>query len=207
MNPVSHACLRKAAELGLTGITIPEQYGGMELDMASAMVAAEHMSGDGSFAGWYGAHAGIGSLPHSVFRHRGTEEHYLPKLAKTEMLARLLSDRTARRFRRPGCPHPRRSVPGRHALYPERPEDVDHQRRPCGSFHCLRQDRRREVHGLSGRTRFPGVSTGAEEKKMGIKGSSTTAVFFDNVPVPVENVLGEIGRGHIIAFNILNLGR
>ena len=55
--------------------------------------------------------------------------------------------------------------------------------------------------------KFPGVSTGAEEKKMGIKGSSTTAVYFDNVPVPVENVLGEIGRGHIIAFNILNLGR
>ncbi len=54
---------------------------------------------------------------------------------------------------------------------------------------------------------FPGVSTGAEEKKMGIKGSSTTAVFFDNVQVPVENVLGEIGRGHIIAFNILNIGR
>ena len=54
---------------------------------------------------------------------------------------------------------------------------------------------------------FPGVTIGAEEKKMGIKGSSTTAVYFDNVPVPVENVLGEIGRGHIIAFNILNIGR
>src|SRR5271170_7272812 len=55
--------------------------------------------------------------------------------------------------------------------------------------------------------KFPGVSSGAEEQKMGIKGTSTTAVYFDNVPVPVENVLGEIGRGHIIAFNILNVGR
>src|SRR5580658_9588810 len=83
---VAMACLRKAAELGLTGITIPEQYGGMELDMASAMVAVEHMAGDGSFAGWYGAHVGIGSLPILYFGTEAQKKHYLPKLASMEML-------------------------------------------------------------------------------------------------------------------------
>ncbi len=123
---VALACLRKAAELGLTGITIPEEYGGMELDMASAMVAVEHMAGDGSFAGWYGAHVGIGSLPILYFGTEEQKKHYLPKLASMEMLGAYAltephagSDALAARTRAD-------LEPGWQALYPERAENVDH---------------------------------------------------------------------------------
>jgi alkylation response protein AidB-like acyl-CoA dehydrogenase len=204
---VALACLRKAAELGLTGITIPEIYGGMELDLVSAMVAVEHMSGDGSFAGWYGAHVGIGSLPILYFGTPQQKEHYLPKLAKLEMLgAYALTE-----------PHA-----GSDALAARTRADLS----PDGTHYILNGQKMWITNGGSAdlftvfakvggekftaflvEKKFPGVSTGAEEKKMGIKGSSTVAVYFDNVPVPVENVLGEIGRGHIIAFNILNIGR
>jgi alkylation response protein AidB-like acyl-CoA dehydrogenase len=204
---VALACLRKAAELGLTGITIPEIYGGMELDLVSAMVAVEHMSGDGSFAGWYGAHVGIGSLPILYFGTPQQKEHYLPKLAKMEMLgAYCLTE-----------PHA-----GSDALAARTRADLS----PDGTHYILNGQKMWITNGGSAdlftvfakvggekftaflvEKKFPGVSTGAEEKKMGIKGSSTVAVYFDNVPVPVENVLGEIGRGHIIAFNILNIGR
>src|SRR5580658_8346789 len=204
---VAMACLRKAAELGLTGITIPEQYGGMELDMASAMVAVEHMAGDGSFAGWYGAHVGIGSLPILYFGTEEQKKHYLPKLAKLEMLgAYALTE-----------PHA-----GSDALAARTRADLS----PDGSHYVLNGQKMWITNGAIadlytvfakvGGEKFTaflverawaGVSPGAEEKKMGLKGSSTTAVYFDNVKVPAENVLGEIGRGHIIAFNILNLGR
>src|ERR1700722_445259 len=204
---VAVACLRKAAELGLTGITIPEIYGGMELDLVSAMVAVEHMSGDGSFAGWYGAHVGIGSLPILYFGTPEQKKHYLPKLAAMEMLgAYCLTE-----------PHA-----GSDALAARTRADLS----PDGTHYILNGQKMWITNGGSAdlftvfakvggekftaflvEKKFPGVSTGAEEKKMGIKGSSTVAVYFDNVPVPVENVLGEIGRGHIIAFNILNIGR
>src|SRR5580704_2251684 len=204
---VAMACLRKAAELGLTGITIPEQYGGMELDMASAMVAVEHMAGDGSFAGWYGAHVGIGSLPILYFGTEEQKKHYLPKLANMEMLgAYCLTE-----------PHA-----GSDALAAKTRADLS----PDGKYYILNGQKMWITNGgkadlftvfakVGGEKfsaflverKFLGVQSGAEEKKMGIKGSSTTAIYLDNVHVPVENVLGEIGRGHIIAFNILNLGR
>jgi alkylation response protein AidB-like acyl-CoA dehydrogenase len=199
--------LRKSAELGLTAITVPERYGGMELDLASAMVAAEHLSRDGSYAAWHGAHSGIGTLPLVFF---GTEEQkckYLPKLASLEMVsAYALTE-----------PHA-----GSDALAARTRADLS----PDGSHYILNGQKMWITNGgaadlfivfakVAGEhftaflveRAFGGVSSGAEEKKMGIKGSSTTAVYFDNVKVPAGNVLGEIGRGHIIAFNILNLGR
>jgi butyryl-CoA dehydrogenase len=204
---VALACLRQAAGLGLTGITVPEQYGGMELDMVSSMVAVEHMAGDGSFAGWYGAHVGIGTLPILYFGTEAQKKHYLPKLAKVEMLgAYALTE-----------PHA-----GSDALAARTRADLS----PDGKYYILNGQKMWITNGGSAdlftvfakvdgekftaflvERAFPGVITGAEEKKMGIKGSSTVAVYFDNVKVPVENVLGEIGRGHIIAFNILNVGR
>jgi alkylation response protein AidB-like acyl-CoA dehydrogenase len=204
---VALACMRKAAELGLTGITVPEQYGGMELDLASSMVAMEHMAGDGSFSAWYGAHVGIGTLPILYFGTEAQKRHYLPKLAKLEMLgAYCLSE-----------PHA-----GSDALAARTRADLS----PDGKHYILNGQKMWITNGGAAdlfivfakvggerftafivERAFPGVSSGAEEKKMGIKGSSTTAIYLDNVPVPVENVLGEIGRGHVIAFNILNVGR
>jgi len=204
---VALACMRKAAELGLTGITIPEQYGGMEMDMASAMIAVEHMACDGSFAAWYGAHVGIASLPILYFGTEQQRKHYLPKLAKMEMLGAYCltephagSDALAARTRADLSPDGKHYILNGQKMWITNGGSAD-------LFTIFAKVGGEKFTAFLVERTFPGVSTGAEEKKMGIKGSSTVAVYLDNVPVPVENVLGEIGRGHIIAFNILNVGR
>jgi alkylation response protein AidB-like acyl-CoA dehydrogenase len=204
---VMRAVLRKSGELGLPGVLIPEQYGGMEMDLTSAMIVADGLARDGSYAGCHGAHAGIGTLPLLLF---GTEEQkrkYLPGLATAETVAAYCLTE----------PHA-----GSDALAAKTRADLS----PDGTHYILNGQKMWITNGgfadlytvfakIGGEKftaflverAYPGVAPGTEEKKMGIKGSSTTAVYFDNVPVPVENVLGEIGRGHIIAFNILNIGR
>jgi alkylation response protein AidB-like acyl-CoA dehydrogenase len=199
--------LRKSAELGLTAISIPEKFGGMELDLASAMVVAERLAKDGSYSGWHGAHCGIGTLPILYFGNEQQKAKYLPKLAKVELLAAYALTE----------PHA-----GSDALSARTRADLS----PDGTHYILNGQKMWITNGGAAdlftvfakvdgekftaflvERAFGGVTSGVEEKKMGIKGSSTTAVYFDNVKVPVENVLGEIGRGHIIAFNILNIGR
>jgi alkylation response protein AidB-like acyl-CoA dehydrogenase len=199
--------LRKSAELGLTAISIPEKFGGMELDLASAMVVAERLSRDGSYSGWHGAHCGIGTLPILFFGNEQQKAKYLPKLATVELLAAYALTE----------PHA-----GSDALSARTRADLS----PDGTHYILNGQKMWITNGGAAdvyivfakvggekftafivERAFGGVTSGVEEKKMGIKGSSTTAVYFDNVRVPVENVLGEIGRGHIIAFNILNIGR
>jgi alkylation response protein AidB-like acyl-CoA dehydrogenase len=199
--------LRKAAALGLESILTPERYGGMEMDLTSVMVVAEEFARDGSFGGWHGAHAGIGTLPTLLFGTEEQKQKYLPKLSTCEWIASYcLSEPQA----------------GSDALAAKTRADLS----PDGTHYVLNGQKMWITNGgkadfftvfakiggeqfsafLVERT-FPGLSNGAEEKKMGIKGSSTTPIFFDNVPVPLENLLGEAGRGHIIAFNILNIGR
>jgi alkylation response protein AidB-like acyl-CoA dehydrogenase len=204
---VLKAVLRKSAALGLTAVFVPEKYGGMEMDLTSMVLVGQGLARDGSYAACHGAQTGIGLLPVLLF---GTEEQkrkYLPKLASAEMIAAYAltepqagSDALAARTRAD------LSADGTHYLLNGQKMWITN-----GGFADLYT-----VFAKVGGEKFtaflverawPGVSPGAEEKKMGLKGSSTTAVYFDNVKVPVENVLGEIGRGHIIAFNILNLGR
>ena len=204
---VAVSILRKAGEIGLTAIVIPEKFGGMEMDLTSAMVVAEQMARDGSYSGWHGAHTGIGTLPLLFFGTEEQKRRYLPKLATAEMVAAYcLSE-----------PHA-----GSDALAAKTRADLS----PDGKYYVLNGQKMWITNGggadlytvfakVGGEKftaflverAYPGVNPGAEEKKMGIKGSSTTAIYLDNVQVPVENVLGEIGRGHIIAFNILNIGR
>ena len=199
--------LRKSAELGLTAVLVPEIYGGMEMDLTSAMIVAEGIAKDGSYAGWHGAHSGIGTLPVLLYGTPAQKEKYLTRLASAEMIgAYCLSEPQA----------------GSDALAVKTRADLSED----GTYYTLNGQKMWITNGGAadlytvfakvGGEKFTaflverstsGVSAGAEEKKMGIKGSSTTPVFLDNVKVPVENVLGEIGRGHIIAFNILNLGR
>jgi len=204
---VAVRALRKSAELGLTSITIPEAYGGLELDLASAMIAAEHLARDGSYAAWHGAHTGIGTLPLVFF---GTEEQkrkYLPKLATAEMVAAYAltephagSDALAARTRAD------LSADGSHYVLNGQKMWITNGG-AADLFTVFAKIGGEQFTAFLVERAFGGVTSGAEEKKMGIKGSSTTAVYFDNVRVPVENLLGEIGRGHIIAFNILNIGR
>ena len=199
--------LRKSAELGLVGVLLPERFGGMELDLVSSMIVAEGLGRDGSYAVCHGAQGGIGSLPLLLFGTEEQKQKYLPRLASAELIgAYCLTEPQA----------------GSDALAARTRADLS----PDGTHYVLNGQKMWITNGgiadlytvfaKVGGEKFtaflverawPGVSPGAEEKKMGLKGSSTTAVYFDNVKVPVENVLGEIGRGHIIAFNILNIGR
>ena len=196
--------LKKSGELGLTAVVLPEKFGGMEMDLTSMMVVAEGLAREGSYSAWHGAHTGIGTLPLLLFGTEAQKEKYMPKLATAEMIAAYClsepqagSDALAARTRAD------LSEDGTHYILNGQKMWITN-----GGFADLYT-----VFAKVGGEKFtaflverawPGVKPGAEEKKMGIKGSSTTAVFFDNVKVPVENVLGEVGRGHIIAFNILN---
>ncbi len=201
------AVLRKSAALGLTAITIPEEYGGMALDLPSLMVTAECMGRDGSYGGWHSAHTGIGTLPLVYFGTDQQKRKYLPKLAKAEMLAAYAlteplagSDALAARTRAD------LSADGKHYILNGQKMWITNGG-AADLFTVFAKVGGHQFTAFLVERNFPGVSSGQEEHKMGITGSSTTAVYLDNVPVPVENVLGEIGRGHIIAFNILNIGR
>lgn len=199
--------LRKSAELGLTAISIPEKFGGMEMDLASALVVGEHLGHDASYAGCHSAHTGIGTLPILYFGTEEQKQKYLPKLARVELLAAYAltephagSDALAARTRADLSPDGKHYILNGQKMWITNGGVAD-------LFTVFAKVDGEKFTAFLVERRFPGVTSGAEEKKMGIKGTSTTAVYFDNVPVPVENVLGEIGRGHIIAFNILNVGR
>jgi alkylation response protein AidB-like acyl-CoA dehydrogenase len=204
---VAMAVLRKSVELGLTAMAIPEEYGGMAMDLPSLMVTAERMGRDGSYGGWHSAHTGIGTLPIVYFGNEQQKRKYLPKLAKVEMLAAYAlteplagSDALAARTRADLAPDGKHYVLNGQKMWITNGGAAD-------LFTVFAKVGGEKFTAFLVERTFPGVSSGAEEHKMGITGSSTTAVYLDNVAVPVENVLGEIGRGHVIAFNILNIGR
>jgi alkylation response protein AidB-like acyl-CoA dehydrogenase len=199
--------LRKAAELGLAAIPIPEKFGGMEMDLPSVMIAGEHLARDASYGSWHSSHTGIGTLPVLFFGNEEQKRRYLPKLAKVELLAAYAlteplagSDALAVRTRADLSADGKYYVLNGQKMWITNGGAAD-------LFTVFAKVGGEKFTAFLVERSFPGVTSGAEEHKMGIKGSSTTAVYFDNVRVPVENLLGEIGRGHIIAFNILNIGR
>src|SRR5271155_6010944 len=199
--------LRKSAELGLAAIPIPERFGGMEMDLPSVMIAGEHLAKDTSYASWHSGHTGIGTLPVLFFGNEEQKRKYLPRLANVELLAAYAlteplagSDALAVRTRADLSPDGKHYVLNGQKMWITNGGAAD-------LFTVFAKVGGEKFTAFLVERSFPGVSSGAEEHKMGNKGSSTTAVYFDNVQVPVENVLGEIGRGHVIAFNILNIGR
>jgi alkylation response protein AidB-like acyl-CoA dehydrogenase len=204
---VALSVLRKAAELGLAAIPIPEKFGGMEMDLPSVMIAGEHLARDASYGSWHSSHTGIGTLPVLFFGNEEQKRRYLHKLARVELLAAYAlteplagSDALAVRTRAD------LSVDGKYYVLNGQKMWITNGG-AADLFTVFAKVGGEKFTAFLVERNFPGVTSGAEEHKMGIKGSSTTAVYFDNVRVPVENVLGEIGRGHIIAFNILNIGR
>jgi len=199
--------LRKSADLGLAAIAIPEKFGGMEMDLPSVMIAGEHLARDTSYGSWHSAHTGIGTLPVLFFGNEEQQRKYLPRLAKVELLAAYAlteplagSDALAVRTRAD------LSSDGKHYILNGQKMWITNGG-AADLFTVFAKVGGEKFTAFLVERSFPGVTSGAEEHKMGMKGSSTTAVYFDNVHVPVENVLGEIGRGHIVAFNILNIGR
>ncbi len=199
--------LRRAGELGLLAVFIPEKYGGLEMDLGTALVVAERVGRYASFSTTYGAHADIGTRPLLFFGPEELKQRFLPKLAQGEMMAAYClsephagSDALAARTRAELSPD------GKH--YVLNGEKMWISNGGWADLYTVfaKVDGEKFSAFLVERT-MPGVRPGAEERKMGIKGSSTTPLVLENVAVPVENVLGEVGRGHVIAFNILNLGR
>lgn len=199
--------LKEAGELGLLGADVPEEYGGLALDKISSALIAEKMSPAGGFSISHGAHVGIGSLPIVLFGNENQKQKYLPTLATGEKLA-------AYALTEPGS--------GSDALGARTTAVLNAE----GTHYVLNGEKQwitnagfadvfvvyakidgEHFSAFIVEREFAGVSVGPEEKKMGIKSSSTRTLILEDAQVPVENLLGEYGKGHIIAFNILNIGR
>ena len=199
--------LKTAGELGLLAADVPEEYEGLGLDKISSALIAEKMSVAGGFSITHGAHVGIGSLPVVLFGNEEQKSKYLPKLASGELIA-------AYALTEPGS--------GSDALGAKTTAKLNE----AGTHYVLNGEKQWITNAgfadvfvvyakIDGdkftafivEKAFPGVSVGPEEKKMGIKSSSTRTLILEDAQVPVENLLGEVGRGHVIAFNILNIGR
>ncbi|MGB9510313.1 MAG: acyl-CoA dehydrogenase family protein, partial [Candidatus Acidiferrum sp.] len=199
--------VRKAAELGLMSGGTPEEYGGAGLDKVAATVLTEKISMYGGFAVTHGAHAGIGTLPIVYFGTEEQKKKYLPKLASGEFIgAYCLSEPQAGSDAQNLLTRAELNKEGTHYILNGQKMWITN-----GGFADLyivfaKVDGEKLTAFIVERA-FPGCKPGNEEHKMGIHGSSTTPVFLENCLVPKENVLHEIGRGHIVAFNVLNAGR
>lgn len=199
--------MRKAGELGLLGADVPEAYGGLGLDKVSSTLISERLTKASAFALSIGAHVGIGTLPIVYFGTEEQKQKYLPALATGEKIA-------AYCLTEPSS--------GSDALGAKTTATLSED----GEYYVLNGSKQfitnagfadlfivyAKVDGKDFSTfiverTMEGVSIGPEEKKMGIKGSSTCPLILEDVKVPVENLLWEVGKGHLIAFNILNIGR
>jgi alkylation response protein AidB-like acyl-CoA dehydrogenase len=199
--------VRKASELGIMSGGIPEEYGGAGLDKISTTVLTEKLSIYGGFAVTHGAHSGIGTLPIVYFGTEAQKKKYLPKLASGEMIgAYCLSEPQAGSDSQNSLTRAELNKEGTHYILNGQKMWITN-----GGFADLyivfaKIDGEKFSAFIVERA-FPGCKPGNEEHKMGIHGSSTTPVFLENCMVPKENLLHEAGRGHIVAFNILNAGR
>ena len=207
MEGVSASLLRKAGELGLLSVDIPEEHGGLGLDKTSSMLVAENIGSTGSWAVTHGAHAGIGTLPIVYFGTDEQKKKYLPKLATAELISSYsLSE--------PGSGSDALSARTTAVLSPDKRHYILNGTKMWLSnagfadlYITFAKIDGEHFTAFIIEKGYPGVSTAAEERKMGIKGSSTRQLILENARVPVENIVGEVGRGHSVAFNILNIGR
>ncbi len=204
---ISRDLLKKAGDLGLSGVEIPEAYGGLDMDKVTAAIIADHIAKYAGFGTTWGAHSGIGMLPIVYFGTEEQKKKYLPKLATGETVgAYALSEATSGSDALNCRARAVLSPDGKHYILNGEKMWITNAGFADLFTVFAKIDGEKFSAFLIERT-FPGFSTGAEEHKMGIRGSSTCPVILNDCKVPVENLLGEIGKGHIIAFNILNIGR
>jgi len=204
---VTRDLLKKAGELGLAGVEIPEAYGGLEMDKVTAAVIADHIAKYAGFATSWGAHSGIGLLPIVYFGTEEQKKKYLPRLATGEMVgAYALSESTSGSDAMNCRARAQLSADGKHWILNGEKMWITNAGFADLFTVFAKVDGEKFSTFLVERN-FPGFSIGAEEHKMGIRGSSTCPIILNDCKVPVENLLGEIGKGHLIAFNILNIGR
>ena len=198
----------KAGELGLLGITIPEEYGGLGMSFNSSMLIADALGPAGSFSTTYGAHTGIGTLPILYYGTAEQKQQYLPKLASGEWAAcYCLTEPDAGSDANSGKTRARLSDDGKHYLITGQKMWISNAGFADLFIVFAKIDNDENLSCFLVEKTFGGITLGEEEKKMGIKGSSTRQVFFNDCPVPVENMLSERQNGFKIAVNILNIGR
>jgi len=199
--------VKKGGEVGLMGGGVPEEYGGAGLDKISTTVLTEKLSIYGGFAVTHGAHAGIGTLPIVYFGTEAQKKKYLPKLATGEWIgAYCLSEPQAGSDAQNSLTRAELNAQGTHYILNGQKMWITNGGFADVYIVFAKIDGEKFTAFIVERT-FPGFKPGNEERKMGIHGSSTTPIFLENCMVPKENLLHEIGRGHIVAFNILNAGR
>lgn len=199
--------LKSAGELGLLGADVPEEYDGLGLDKISSALIAEKMSVAGGFSITHGAHVGIGSLPIVLFGNEAQKKHYLPKLATGELIAAYALTEPGSGSDALGAKTTAKlSEDGKHYILNGEKQWITNAGF-ADVFVVYAKVDGDKFSAFIVERKYDGVSVGPEEKKMGIKSSSTRTLILEDAKVPVENLLGEVGRGHIIAFNILNIGR
>jgi alkylation response protein AidB-like acyl-CoA dehydrogenase len=204
---ISRDLLKKAGDLGLSGVEIPEAYGGLEMDKVTAAIIADHIAKYAGFATTWGAHSGIGLLPIVYFGTEEQKKKYLPRLAAGEIVgAYALSEATSGSDALNCRARAVLSPDGKHYILNGEKMWITNAGFADLFTVFAKIDGEKFSAFLVERT-FPGFSVGGEEHKMGIRGSSTCPIILNDCKVPVENLLGEIGKGHVIAFNILNIGR
>lgn len=199
--------LKESADLGLLGAAVPEEYGGMGTDLATDTVINEELGRGHSFTAAFAAHTGIGTLPILYFGTEEQKQKYLPGLSSSELKA-------AYCLTEPGSGSDALGAKTKAVLSEDGKYYVLNGQKMwitnggfADIFTVFAKIDGEKFTGFIVDAKSEGISLGSEEDKLGIKGSSTRQVFFNNVKVPVENVLGEIGKGHKIAFNVLNIGR
>jgi butyryl-CoA dehydrogenase len=204
---ISRDLLKKAGDLGLSGVEIPEAYGGLEMDKVTAAVIADHIAKYAGFATTWGAHSGIGTLPIVYFGTEEQKKKYLPRLAAGEIVgAYALSEASSGSDALNCRARAQLSPDGKHYILNGEKMWITNAGFADLFTVFAKVDGEKFSAFLVEKT-FPGFSVGGEEHKMGIRGSSTCPLILNDCQVPVENLLGEIGKGHVIAFNILNVGR
>jgi butyryl-CoA dehydrogenase len=204
---ISRDLLKKAGELGLSGVEIPEAYGGLEMDKVTAAVIADHIAKYAGFATTWGAHSGIGMLPIVYFGTEEQKQKYLPRLAAGEIVgAYALSEASSGSDALNCRARAELSSDGKHYILNGEKMWITNAGF-ADLFTVFAKINGEKFSAFLVERNFPGFSVGAEEHKMGIRGSSTCPIILNDCKVPVENLLGEIGKGATIAFNILNIGR
>jgi alkylation response protein AidB-like acyl-CoA dehydrogenase len=204
---VTRDLLKKAGDLGLSGVEIPEEYGGLEMDKVTAAVIADHIAKYAGFATTWGGHSGIGTLPLVYFGTDAQKKKYLPKLASGEIVGAYALSETSSGSDAMNCrARAELSADGKHYILNGEKMWITNAGF-ADLFTVFAKIGGEKFSAFLVERNFPGLSIGAEEHKMGIRGSSTCPVILNDCKVPAENLLGEAGKGHIIAFNILNVGR
>jgi alkylation response protein AidB-like acyl-CoA dehydrogenase len=204
---VTRELVRKAGELGLSAVDTPEAYGGLQMDKVTSAIIADRLATHGGFSATWGAHTCIGTLPIVYFGTEEQKKKYLPGLASGQMVGAYALSESSSASDALNCrTRAQLSADGKHYILNGEKMWITNAGFADLFTVFAKVDGEKFTAFLIERN-FPGFSIGAEEHKMGIRGSSTCPLILSDCQVPVENVLGEIGKGHHIAFNVLNVGR